>query len=169
MSDTEMVDASAQEESVSVSQGDDNYNREMTPAKIGIRLEMENDAITSISSQEDPKPKIPKLQAPDLRKLSLVELSAVEVPSEIYGEFFRRLQLNPDQWDCFADILRAIRNKHIGDLKRGSVASIRRLSAYLLRGYGYKIWHMPGSEEWLRDLEGEEERLVHERKGDNER
>jgi hypothetical protein len=168
MSDTEMVDVSAQEEQVLVSQDDNNYNCEKTPIKIRNRLEM-NDTITSISNQDDPKPKISKLQAPDLRGLSLVELSAVEVPSEIYGEFFRCLQLNPDQWDCFADILRAIRNKHMGDLKRGSVASIRSLSAYLLRGYGYKIWHMPGSEEWLRDLEGGEERLVYERKGDNER
>lgn len=112
----------------------------------------------------------PKTPGTELRQLSGSELRNTEIPSEVYAEHFDALQIKPAKWDdFFTHVVKLVRNKHVGDLKRGTVASIRNLNFVLLRGYGMHVWQEPKSKQWLRELEDGEVRVEYEKGGDNER
>jgi hypothetical protein len=83
----------------------------------------------------------------ELRKFNQAQTSQMESQGAVYIDFYRQLQISPALHDQFYSVLRATRNKHFDDLKRGSAASIRLLTDLLMRGYGYIVWK-EGSD-WL--------------------
>ena len=54
------------------------------------------------------------------------------------------------------------------EIKRSSVASLKRLTGVLSRGFGYKIWNQDTEVEWLRELESGEKRLRYDENGEND-
>lgn len=100
----------------------------------------------------------------DLRKFNHTQTSEMESQGAVYKDFYRQLQISSASHDQFYNVLRATRNKHIDDLKRGSAASIKLLTDLLLRGYGYIVWKEDSS--WLlpaHELDEGEHRLTYVR------
>lgn len=100
----------------------------------------------------------------ELRKFSVTQSSHMESHGALYRDFYRQLQISPVFHNQFYHVLRATRNKHIEDLKRGTTASIRLLTELLMRGYGYIVWK-EGSD-WLLpadELDEGEQRLTYVR------
>ena len=97
-----------------------------------------------------------------LRRRAEKKVIAAEENGNFYAPIFRQLQIRPDKYHSFHNgVIRVIRNKHEVEVRRGTDAGIRIVSAFLLRGFGYIVWK-EGSD-WLLDdsaLEGEE-RLVY--------
>ena len=104
---------------------------------------------------------------PKASEIRARKVSELDESVEDYEEFFQQLQIKPERYQEFFDgIIYVIRQKHLNDLRRGTAASIKSLTNFLLRGYGYVAW--PPSSTWLVKDPGEE-RLVHVRGGTNDR
>src|SRR5271156_5953822 len=110
----------------------------------------------ALPAQEEAQTKVPaqpeRPKAKDMRLRTRLESNE---SAEDYTEYFNQLQIRPDRHQhFFTGALYPVRQKHLDELKRGTDASMRNLSALFLRGYGYKIW--PVDSAWLVDEPGEE-------------
>ena len=108
-------------------------------------------------------PDLSALHGNDLRKVTEITAVALEGDGELYAPIFRQLQIRPDKYYEFHNgVIRVIRNKHSGEIRRGSDASIKTTTSYLLRAFGYIIWKAGSN--WLldqKDLDEGETRLVY--------
>ena len=110
-------------------------------------------------------PHLPDLSAiagNDLRKVPEITAVTLESDGNLYAPIFRQLQIRAEKYyEVHNGVIRVIRNKHAREISRGSDASIRAATGYLLRAFGHIIWKAGST--WLieaKDLDEGEARLA---------
>ncbi|KIX96628.1 uncharacterized protein Z520_07894 [Fonsecaea multimorphosa CBS 102226] len=99
----------------------------------------------------------------ELRKLTDIAIIAAESNGELYAPIFRQLQIRADKYQDFhSGVIRILRNKHHKIIQRGTDASVRDMTDFLLQGFGYIIWK--ADSDWVldeTDLDEGEAKLIY--------
>ncbi|KIW25357.1 uncharacterized protein PV07_08542 [Cladophialophora immunda] len=117
------------------------------------------------NSQPQPSssPDLSSVPGNELRKLTDSVIIAAESNGGLYAPIFRQLQIRADkQQDFHSGVIRVIRNRHHKLIQRASDASLKSLTDFLLRAFGYIIWK--ADSDWVldkTDLDEGEAKLIY--------